>query len=72
MQTAALSLPTHGSTIIFDRVPRSSWASAGEAYQVKVTGKGRRATVWLTSVERGSGTNDPAWAYASAAWRVAQ
>lgn len=70
--TTALTLPAHGSTIIFDRVAPGSYASAGEAYRVNVRGKGRTAYVHLTSVARGSSTFDRGYDYRFASFRTVE
>jgi hypothetical protein len=58
------NLPAPGSTIIFTRTPGASYASTGEAYKV---GWSKNSTdVYITCVERGTGTFDrmTAWQYA--------
>lgn len=66
------NVPAHGATVIFDRVPNSSWARVGEAYRVLITGanKGARAQVHLKNIARGSMTCDSANAYRSAIWHT--
>lgn len=59
----ALSLPSHGSVIVFEVLPLSSWATVGERYRVNVRGAGRKAYVHLTNVRTGSSTFDRGFSY---------
>jgi len=66
-----LNLPTHGARIVFDRVPRGSYATAGDAYLVALCGRG--GDVRLTRIDAPTvGTFDRPRAYDVAAWRVAE
>lgn len=61
-----MTLPQHGDTIIFSRVPTASYCSEGVAYRVDRpanTGDFR-----FVNVERGSSTSDRPWAVRAAAW----
>lgn len=63
-----MNVPSHDQIISFTVVPAGSYARVNEAYRVAISGKGRRATVWLHNVERGSSTFDVAAMYCRARW----
>jgi hypothetical protein len=61
------NLPAHGAIVVFNRVPRGSYAAPGEAYRVEH--RSPRADVYLTSLRTGAGTMDRPWTYRDASWR---
>lgn len=65
-----VKLPRPGRKFVFDRTPGASYATAGEVYTCNYPPNVfSGGDIYITNVERGSGTFDriSAWQYAS--WR---
>lgn len=67
-----MNIPANNTVIVFTKTPAGSYASVNTPYLVNVNGAGRRATVFLRNVAKGSGTFDKAAMYCRAEWALAQ
>lgn len=63
-------LPTHGQTIIFERVPAGAYCQLNKCYLVER--RDDEGDFRFVNVRNGIGTFAKPWAVASASWRAAE
>lgn len=61
-----MNIPANNSKIIFSKIPKGSYASINEIYDVAIEGN----TIFI-KLASGAGTFDSAWQYRAAKWQVA-